>query len=115
MGEGMNGRIVLHHHARPEDDIGFNQHVLADERIMAEENRLRRNQGSTIAHHGKASAALPFRLAFSQFDPAVDAIAFPTIRFHDCINPPSLHDHTYKLRNYKITPILVFYYTFQTG
>src|SRR3546814_4846255 len=72
MGKGMNGRIVLHHHAGPEDDIGFNPHVLADDRIMAGEHCLRRNQGSPIVHHRTATATMPFGLPFSQLDPAVD-------------------------------------------
>ena len=69
----MDDRAASITDARTEHDVRLDQHILADDGVVGEENRFRRDHRHAGNHHFVAAALLPETLDRREFRPVVAA------------------------------------------
>ena len=73
MAEGFDRDAVADGHARPEEHVGLDQHILADNGVVAEGYGLRRDQGRAAVHRAGTQAILQNGFGLGQLRAGVHA------------------------------------------
>ena len=82
MAECADFGVVGNTHTGAEEDVGLDQNIAANHRIIGEPDSLWRDQRCAVIHRAKAAALLPFALDACEFGPAVDASDVERISLH---------------------------------